>query len=244
MPTPLTIDYDAARLRTAARASKDANQTRRLLALAAIYDGATRTDTAVIGGVTVQTVRDWVVKRNADGPEGLIDRRGTPPILNDEYRRALALAIEDGPIPAIRGVVRWRVIAERLEQHAADELAAPPLDRLPRTKIRRQRSPATAAAGHVADSVQHFPQVHADLPATFGRFGHQRLDPDPLLVGQVSRIPLGLARNLDHPATALSGPHPKLESQPAKPPQTLSNSLLSPAVSIPAESQTPQRLAT
>ena len=60
----------------------------------------------------------------------------------------------------------------------------------------------------------------------FGRLGHERLDPAPLLVGQVSRTPLGLARNLDHPATALSGPHPKLESQPPMPPQPFSNGLI------------------
>jgi hypothetical protein len=59
MPIPLGADYDAARLRSAARESKDAGQTRRLLTLAAIYDGATRTEAAAIGGVTVQIVRDW-----------------------------------------------------------------------------------------------------------------------------------------------------------------------------------------
>ena len=112
MPIPLTADYDAARLRAAARGSKDANQTRRLLTLAAIYDGATRTEAAVIGGVTMQIVRDWVVKLNTRGPAGLIDRRGggTPSILTDEHRRALATAIDDGPIPAVHGVVRWRVV--------------------------------------------------------------------------------------------------------------------------------------
>jgi transposase len=112
MPIPLSADYDAARLRSAARSSKDANQTRRLLTLAAMYDGASPTEAAAIGGVTVQIVRDWVAKLNLHGPLGLIDRRGggTPPILNDEHRRALALAIEDGPIPAVHGVVRWRVI--------------------------------------------------------------------------------------------------------------------------------------
>ena len=46
----------------AARESKDAEQTRRLLALAAIYDGATRTEAAAIGGVTLQIVRDWVLQ--------------------------------------------------------------------------------------------------------------------------------------------------------------------------------------
>jgi transposase len=112
MPIPLTADYDAARLRAAARTSKDAGQTRRLLALAAIYDGATRGEAAVIGGVTLQIIRDWVLKLNADGPEGLVDRKGggPAPILTDAHRQALATAIEDGPIPAVHGVVRWRVV--------------------------------------------------------------------------------------------------------------------------------------
>ena len=75
MPVPLRTDFNAAALRTIARQSKDGPQARRLLALAAIYEGATRTEAARIGGVTVQIVRDWVVKFNAHGPEGLINRK-------------------------------------------------------------------------------------------------------------------------------------------------------------------------
>ena len=76
MPIPLTAAYTATTPRAAARASKNAGQTRRLLALAAIDDGATRIEAAMSGGVTLQIVRDWVVKRNAHGPNGLIDRKG------------------------------------------------------------------------------------------------------------------------------------------------------------------------
>ena len=65
MPIPLRADFDAAAVRMWARKSKDGPQTRRLLALAAIYDGASRTDAANIAGVTLQIVRDWVVKFNA-----------------------------------------------------------------------------------------------------------------------------------------------------------------------------------
>jgi ribosomal protein L11 len=61
MPVPLRVDFDASQLRDFARKTKDAPQTRRLLALAAIYDGASRTEAARIGGVTLQIVRDWVV---------------------------------------------------------------------------------------------------------------------------------------------------------------------------------------
>ncbi len=112
MPIPLRSDFDAAVLRRLARRTKDGPQARRLLALAAIYDGASRAEAAQIGSVTRQIVRDWVVKFNALGPEGLIDRRppGLPSRLNDTHRGALVAVIEQGPIPAIHGVVRWRLV--------------------------------------------------------------------------------------------------------------------------------------
>ena len=112
MPIPLRADFDALRVRAIARGAKDSAQTRRLLALAAIYDGARRTEAAAIGGVTLQIVRDWVMKFNARGPDGLIDRKapGQPPKLNEAHRAALKTAIESGPIPAVDGVVRWRLI--------------------------------------------------------------------------------------------------------------------------------------
>ena len=112
MPISLREDFDAAQLRLLARRAKDAAQARRLLALAAIYDGATRAEAAAIGSVTRQIVRDWVVKFNANGPVGLIDRKppGQPSRLNDTHRIALKAIIESGPIPAVHGVVRWRII--------------------------------------------------------------------------------------------------------------------------------------
>ena len=70
MPIPLRGDFDAAAVREIARRSKDGPQARRLLALAAIYDGASRTEAARIGGVTLQIVRGWVIKFNAHGPDG------------------------------------------------------------------------------------------------------------------------------------------------------------------------------
>ena len=88
--------------------SKDGAQARRLLALASIYEGSSRTEAAAIGSVTVQIVRDWVVKFNEHGTAGLIDRKppGHPSRLTDANRAALVQAIEDGPIPSIHGVVR------------------------------------------------------------------------------------------------------------------------------------------
>lgn len=108
----LRDDYDGARLRARAKASRDGGQTRRLLALAAIYDGGSRSDAAALGGVGLQTIRDWVLRFNAEGPEGLIERKppGASAKLNDEQRRALAAIVESGPIPAVHGVVRWRLV--------------------------------------------------------------------------------------------------------------------------------------
>ena len=112
MPVPLRPDFDAARLRRVARESADGNQVRRALALAPICDGATRTQAAQIGGVTLQVVRDWVLRFNALGPAGLVDRKapGQPSRLSDGHRAALAAMVESGPIPAVHGVVRWRAI--------------------------------------------------------------------------------------------------------------------------------------
>jgi transposase len=112
MPVPLRTDFDADALRAMARQTKDGPQARRLLALAAIYEGTSRTEAARIGGVMVQIVRDWVVKFNAHGPAGLVNRKppGQPSKLTDTHRTALVARVDAGPIPAIHGVVRWRLI--------------------------------------------------------------------------------------------------------------------------------------
>lgn len=108
----LREDYGSGDLRVLAKAVKDAAQARRLLALAVIYDGGSRTDAARIGGVGLQIIRDWVLRFNAAGPGGLINGKapGNRPKLSDDQRAALAAVVERGPIPAIQGVVRWRLI--------------------------------------------------------------------------------------------------------------------------------------
>src|SRR3546814_14685400 len=125
----LRSDFKGAVLRKLARASDDARQVRRLLALATIYDGGTRSEAARIGGVTLQIVRDWVVRFNAEGPDGLIDHKapGTSPLLDEEHRRAFANIVEDGPIPQAHGVARGRL----------PDLAPGAWDELP-ISIRRQ----------------------------------------------------------------------------------------------------------
>jgi transposase len=106
----LRDDFDGDVLRGLARRSRDGGQSRRLLALAAIYDGKRRSDAAQLAGVGLQIVRDWVLRFNAEGPAGLIDRKAPGPArrLTDEQRAALAKIVDAGPVPAIHGVVRWR----------------------------------------------------------------------------------------------------------------------------------------
>ena len=112
MAIKLRDDFDARMLRVEAKRSKNGAQARRLLALAAIYEGTTRARAAEIGGVTRQIVRDWVLKFNALGPPGLIDRKqpGQPSRLNNTHREALVAIVESGPFPASHGVVRWRIV--------------------------------------------------------------------------------------------------------------------------------------
>ena len=72
-PIQLRLDFNATLLRNLARGSRDPDQIRRLLALAEIYDGGSRSDAARIGGVGLQIVRDWVLWFNAEGPDGLVN---------------------------------------------------------------------------------------------------------------------------------------------------------------------------
>lgn len=108
----LRDDYSSSALRQLARRSKDADWTRRLLAISLIYDGRSRSEAADFGGVGLRIVRDWVLRFNAAGPDGLRTGKSTgkPPLLNDAQRQAVQEAIERGPTPYLDGVVRWRLV--------------------------------------------------------------------------------------------------------------------------------------
>ena len=108
----LRSDYSASDLRRLAAASRHANQSRRLLSLAAVLDGMIREQAARIGGMDRQTLRDWVHRFNDLGPDGLRDIRskGNPPRLTKEQLAELAVIVETGPDRAVHGVVRWRRI--------------------------------------------------------------------------------------------------------------------------------------
>jgi len=104
-------DHTSEDLRRFAQRCGDPYQVRRLLAIALMLDGGSRTDAAKFAGVTLQIVRDWVLRFNADGPDGLATCKapGRTSILNDEQRARLSGVVETGPIAAAHGVVRWRL---------------------------------------------------------------------------------------------------------------------------------------
>src|SRR3982074_873589 len=103
-------DYTSGKLRRLAQRTKNAAQTCGLLAIAAVLDGASREEAAKIGGMDRQTLRDWVIRFNEQGRDGLINipSPGVPPKLDGRHRALLARLVEEGPIPAVHGVVRWR----------------------------------------------------------------------------------------------------------------------------------------
>jgi transposase len=112
-------DYTSGRLRRLAQRTKNAAQTCRLLAIAAVFDGASREEAAKIGGMDRQTLRDWVIRFNEQGPDGLINipSPGAPAKLDETHKAFLARIVEDGPIPAIHGVVRWRACDLIMQLH-------------------------------------------------------------------------------------------------------------------------------
>lgn len=109
-PVKLRTDYSPARLRQLAKQSKDSNQSRRLLSLAAILDGMSRADAARIGGMDRQTLRDWVHRFNEGGPDELKDSHGggQRSRLTRDQKAQLAQIVETGPDPDTDGVMRWR----------------------------------------------------------------------------------------------------------------------------------------
>ena len=120
MGRPLAItrtEHSADELRAFASNSRDGAQVRRLLALAFILDGHTRTEAAERTGMDRQTLRDWVHRYNAEGVEGLKSGHGPgkPPSLSGEQMAELKATVLKGPDPATHGVVRWRCVDLRAE---------------------------------------------------------------------------------------------------------------------------------
>ncbi len=110
--TKMRDEHSGDELRRLASTVRDGAQARRLMALAAIADGKTRAEAAAIGLMDRQTLRDWVIRFNEEGPDGLIDRK--PPWraskLTAKQKHELAQIVEEGPANHVPGLIRWRRI--------------------------------------------------------------------------------------------------------------------------------------
>ena len=135
----LRSDYDAVSVRALAKRAEDADQARRLLAIAGVYEGMSRTDAARLAGMDRQTLRDWVHRFNDEGLEGLVNRPppGNPRRLTPDQEAELAQLVEDGPAAAGLGhLARWRcldlkaLIAERWGVEYHERTVGKLLDRL------------------------------------------------------------------------------------------------------------------
>ncbi len=120
MGAALTItrtDHTASDLRAFAGRSHDGAQVRRLLALALVLEGRSRSEAAEQNGMDRQTLRDWVHRYNTTGIGGLESRcsPGRAPMLTEDQKAALKALVVNGPDPVTDKVVRWRCVDLRAE---------------------------------------------------------------------------------------------------------------------------------
>ena len=112
-PVELTrLDVPASDLRRFARQLKTGREACRVLAIAMVLEGASRSEAASAHGMDVQTLRDWVLRYNAEGIAGLQDRprRGRPPALSEGQMGELKATVLAGPEMERDGVARWRCV--------------------------------------------------------------------------------------------------------------------------------------
>jgi transposase len=152
-------ELDAAGLRRAAGRSRDASAARRMLGLALVLEGKSRTEAAQAAGMDRQTLRDWVHRYNDEGLAGLSDRHGggTQRLLSSEQEAELAQWVRQGPTLAEHGVVRWRrsdlarAIAARFGIVLAERSMSDVLRRLGfRRLVARPRHPGHDAAAQAS----------------------------------------------------------------------------------------------
>lgn len=105
-------EHTSSELRALSTRCADGAQVRRILALALVLEGRSRTEAAELNGMDRQTLRDWVHRYNGAGIGGLKSRRqpGRSPALSELQRAELLDLVVKGPDPAIDGVVRWRCV--------------------------------------------------------------------------------------------------------------------------------------
>jgi transposase len=165
-------DFDAASVRRLACEAQNADQARRLLAIAAVYEGMNRADAARIGGMDRQTLRDWAHRFNDEGAAGLVNRAapGNSRGLTREQEAELAQIVEAGPASAgLDHLARWRcvdlkaLIAERWGVDYHERTIGKLLDRM--------------GFSHITTRPKHYRQDEAAMEA-FKTYGPPRLQGD------------------------------------------------------------------
>lgn len=155
----LRRDVPASDLRRFARQLKTGREACRLLAIAMVLEGASRSEAAAANGMDVQTLRDWVIRYNAEGVSGLQDRarRGRPPALSPAQMAELEAAVIEGPDIERDGVARWRCVdlqawlAARFEVNVHERTVGKLLRRLRLTRLQpRPYHPKKDAEGQAA----------------------------------------------------------------------------------------------
>lgn len=161
----LRADFTATDLQRLAQSQRDVGQVRRLLALAVIYDGGSRSEAARTGGLGLQTVHDWVLRVNIDGVDGP-KLSGDRPRYNAHQRAALSAAVESGPIPAAHGVVRWHLVdfAQGIRDEFTVTISTQTLSRALRAQRWGYRK-LTARPRHNALATDNIDVLKKDVPA-------------------------------------------------------------------------------
>lgn len=99
----LTIrgDRTPVMLRKLAKAEGNTRVARRLLAIANALSGMSRKEAAEAAGMDRQTLRDWVIRYNAHGLDGLYDcwGEGRPPRFEAHEQAELVRTVLEGPDP-------------------------------------------------------------------------------------------------------------------------------------------------
>ena len=153
-------ELDAAGLRRAAARCRDGNAARRMLALALVLEGRSRTEAAESCGMDRQTLRDWMHRYNAKGLAGLHDRPppGAPRRLTPEQEVAVVHLLEAGPDLVEHGVVRWRRVdlATVIEQRFGVRLHARTVGKLLHRLGYRRLTPRPRHPGHDAAAQASF----------------------------------------------------------------------------------------
>jgi transposase len=108
----IRTDLEAAELRRRARRERDGRVSARLIALANVLDGMSRAAAARAAGMDRQTLRDWVIRFNAAGVEGLRDRprSGRRAWLGEGQQATLKAIVLRGPDPERDGISAWRIV--------------------------------------------------------------------------------------------------------------------------------------